>query len=131
MLSTKEKGDLAVASAISYFMSSGYEVCLPIGDKKDYDLVVEKDRILSRVQVKYAGLYPSRGNSCRAALRITGGNQSRNTAKKYDDSAFELLYVFTAKNERYLIPWKNLTARNEIYVEHRKYQRYNVSSLQS
>ena len=50
----KEKGDLAVAQAINYFMSNGYEVCLPIGDKRPYDLVVELEGVLYRVQIKYA-----------------------------------------------------------------------------
>ena len=132
MLTTKERGDLAVASAINFFMGSGYEVCLPIGDKKDYDIVVEKGGELFKVQIKYAGLYPSKNdNSCRVGLRITGGNQSYSTAKKYKDDSFDYLFVYTAKNERYFIPWKDITARNEIHIEHTKYQMYNVSSAQS
>lgn len=126
---TKEKGDIAVANAIQYFTANGYEVCLPIGDKRDYDLVVEKNYKLSTVQVKYAGLYPSRDNKCHAALRVTGGNQSYKTAKKYSDKAFSLLFVYTERNEQYLIPWKNITARNEIAIEHPKYQRYNVTAM--
>ncbi len=69
----KEKGDVALAHAIQYYMLNGFEVCLPIGDKRDYDLVIEKDKVLQRVQVKYAGLYPSKP-TCKVALRITGGN---------------------------------------------------------
>lgn len=125
---TKEKGDIAVANAIRYFTINGYEVCLPIGDKKDYDLVVEKNGKLSTVQVKYAGLYPSRDNLCHVALRITGGNQSYKTAKKYKDDAFNLLYIYTEKGEEYLLPWNKISVRNEISIEHTKYQRYNVTA---
>ncbi len=122
---TKQKGDIAAGMAIQYFISEGYEVCLPIGDKRDYDLIVEKDNILSRVQVKYAGLY-SRGNQCKAGLRITGGNQSFHYAKKYSDIAFDLLFVHTAKGQQYLIPWSKLKIRNEISIEHSKYQSYRL-----
>jgi hypothetical protein len=55
-MNTKIKGDIAVGYAINYFLSNGYEVCLPIGDKRDYDLVAEKMGELKRVQIKYAGL---------------------------------------------------------------------------
>ncbi len=124
MLKSKEKGDIAVGNAIRYFISNGYEVCLPIGDKRDYDLVVEKGGLLSRVQVKYAGI-SSRGD-CIAGLRITGGNQSFNYTKKYKQNAFELLFVYTGRNDTYLIPWENVLCRNEISIENIKYLRYKV-----
>lgn len=127
---TKEKGDIAVANAIHYFTIASDEVCLLIliGDKRNYDLLVEKDYVLQSVQVKFAGLYPSRDNKCHVALRITGGNQSFKTAKRYTDNAFDLLYVYTEKDEQYLLPWPKITARNEIAIEHLKYQRYNVTA---
>lgn len=81
-MNTKERGDIAVGRAIAHYIQHGYEVCLPIGDKRAYDLVIEKDGILARVQVKYAGLYNSK-DKCLVALRITGGNQSFHYAKKY------------------------------------------------
>ena len=80
-MNTKERGDIAVGFAISYYLAHGYEVCLPIGDKRSYDLIVEKDKTLSRVQIKYAG-YSIKENRCHAGLRITGGNQSYSYAKK-------------------------------------------------
>ena len=125
-MNTKHKGDQAVGKAISHFLSSGYEVCLPIGDKRHYDLLVEKDGKVARVQVKYAGLYPSK-KGCRAALRITGGNQSFSYAKKYADDAFDVLFVYTAKGEQYAIPWSKVTPRNELSVENTKYATYRLT----
>ncbi len=121
----KEKGDLALGQAISYFMLSGYEVCLPIGDKRSWDIIVEKDGALRKVQIKYAGLY-SRDRKCKAGLRITGGNQSYYTAKKYSDNDFELLFIYTEKGEKYCIPWSEITIRSELTVEDKKYQKYRV-----
>jgi len=121
----KEKGDLAVGQAINYFMSSGYEVCLPIGDKRNWDIIIEKDGILQKVQVKYAGLY-NRGGKCRVGLRITGGNQSYYTARKYTENDFDLLFIYTEKGERYCIPWPETHVRTELTVEDIKYQKYLI-----
>lgn len=123
----KEKGDVALAHAIKHYMLNGYEVCLPIGDKRDYDLAVEKEGKLFRVQVKYAGLYPSK-SSCKVALRITGGNQSFHYSKNYADDAFELLFVYTAKGEQYELEWEKVSARNELSIEHDKYKQYQINT---
>lgn len=125
-MNTKERGDLAVGQAINFFMKNGYEVCLPIGDKRDYDFVVEKDGVLQKVQVKYAGVY-GRSGTCKVGLRITGGNQSYNNAKKYKKDAFDILFVFTGKGEIYVIPWDKLENRNELSIETKKYSMYKFS----
>ena len=122
---TKANGDLAVAYAIHYYTVNDYEVCLPIGDKRPYDLIIEKNSELKRVQVKYAGYYKS-VNQYKIALRITGGNQSWNTAKKYLDNDFDELFIYTGSNRMFLIPWGEVTARNELNIENSKYSCYEV-----
>jgi len=126
---TKQKGDIALGNAIQYFIINDYEVCLPIGDKRDYDLIVEKKNIVYRVQVKYAGFYPSRNNQCRVALRITGGNQSYNYSKKYSNDAFDILFVYTAKGQEFVLPWPDIKARNELTIEHPKFSKYLVNNI--
>ena len=98
-------------------------MCLPIGDKRDYDFIIEKGGELEKVQVKYAGLY-AKSKVCKVGLRITGGNQSYTYAKAYKRDAFDILFVYTAKGERYVIPWNKLTARNELSIETKKYRIY-------
>ena len=124
-MNTKEKGDSAVGQAINYFISKGYEVCLPIGDKRHYDLLIEMNGAINRVQVKYA-YFSKDKHKCVAGLRITGGNQSFNYAKKYPDDAFDILFIFTEKGERYAIPWKNVDCRNEIAIECSRYKMYKL-----
>ncbi len=121
----KEKGDLAVAQAISYFMMNGYEVCLPIGDKRPYDIAVEQGGRLFKVQIKYAGFYTG-AKKYKAALRSMGGNQSYHTAKKYNNTDFDLLFIYVENGKKFLIPWKNLKNRNSISIETRKYAQYEV-----
>ena len=127
MILTKLKGDTALGKAISYFLTADYEVCLPIGDKRDYHLVVEKEGKLYRVQVKYGGLYKGR-QRCRVALRVMGGNQSFHTAKKYHRNAFELLFVYTAKHESYLLPWNDsIIGKSELGIEAKKYSSFKLN----
>lgn len=124
-MKSKEKGDLAAAHAINYFMTNGYEVCLPIGDKRPYDLIVEQDGELFRVQVKYAGYYQE-AKKYKAALRTMGGNQSFHTAKKYRDNDFDLLFIYVENGRKFLIPWKKLENRNSISIEAGKFAQYEV-----
>ena len=121
----KEKGDIAAAQAISYFMTNGYEVCLPIGDKRPYDLVIEIGGVLQRVQIKYAGWYNG-DKKYKAALRTMGGNQSNHTIKKYGDDDFDLLFVYVENGRKFLIPWKELIIRNSLAIEAGKYSSYEV-----
>jgi hypothetical protein len=121
-MNTKEKGDIALSNSIKYFITNGYEVCLPIGDRRDYDLVIEKNGLLQKVQVKYAGLY--RDGRCKVGLRITGGNQSFNYSKKYKANSFDVLFVYTQKGEIYVLPWRSVDSRNEISIETEGYIKY-------
>lgn len=123
-MNTKERGDVAIGHAIAFYLQNGYEVCLPIGDKRRYDFLVEKEGEIRRVQVKYAGL--SNRNKCVAGLRITGGNQSFNYAKKYRDNDFDILFVYTERDEKYAIPWKKISCRNELSVESGKYEKFRL-----
>lgn len=79
---------------------------------------------MNKVQVKYAGK-SSRGKFI-ANLRITGGNQSFNYAKKYGNKDFDYLYIYTADGRNYLIKWNELSFRNTISLDDRKYQKYLV-----
>ena len=48
----KEIGNAALSMAIAYFGSNGYIVSIPLNDTQDYDLIVDKNGCVQRVQVK-------------------------------------------------------------------------------
>jgi hypothetical protein len=123
-MNSKQKGSIAVAKCISKLYSLGYEVLLPVGDRNPYDLVFDDGKRLFKVQVKFAGK-TSKGKY-RAGLRVTGGNQSYNYAKKYTDSDFDYLFIYTADNRKYLIKWNEIDVRNEITIDDKKYQKYLI-----
>ena len=123
-MNSKQKGSIAVAQCISKLYKLGYEVLLPIGDRKHYELGFDDGKKLNKVQVKFAGKR-LRG-TYRAGLRITGGNQSYNYAKKYNDDAFDYLFVYSEDGKSYLINWNDIKIRNEITINDKKYQKYLV-----
>lgn len=51
-MDTKTKGSIAVGAVMSRLLKSGRTLLLPVGDNERYDLVVEDDEELKRVQVK-------------------------------------------------------------------------------
>ena len=53
MRQTQRKGDRATARAIASFTAIGYDVSIPLTESAAYDLVVDADRHLYRVQCKY------------------------------------------------------------------------------
>ena len=52
---TQRKGDTAVAQAIATFTRMGFDVLIPLTESAAYDLVVDAEGELRRVQVRYAG----------------------------------------------------------------------------
>ena len=76
----KVKGTVGLGHAISYFTRIGTVVALPLNDSQPYDLIVEIDGELKKVQVKTS-------TSDSIALRTMGGNQSYHTAKLFEHTS--------------------------------------------
>jgi PD-(D/E)XK endonuclease len=53
-LNRKSKGDLAELKVATDLVCRGYRVAFPYGEDWDYDLIVNREGALERVQVKYA-----------------------------------------------------------------------------
>lgn len=104
-MNTKQQGSLAVAKAILYFTSEGYSVSVPVSDAQRYDIVVERDGILSRVEVKSSGFKREGKPSYEVTLDTSGGNRS-GTGKRTNLSAKDCEFVFicTADGAQYMFP---------------------------
>lgn len=103
---SKKQGDIGLGHAISYFVSNGYTVSIPLTDSQDYDLIVDNG-IISRVQVKTTKFKSQYGNF-KVSLTIKGGNRSYNTVKKFDPNKVEFVFILTNEGTKYLIPSTNL-----------------------
>lgn len=49
-LPTKQKGEIAEANVIAILLEKGYAISKPLGDNQPYDLVLDKDGLLLKIQ---------------------------------------------------------------------------------
>ena len=122
--SNKEKGNSGLGMAIAYFSTKGYTVSIPLNDTQDYDLVVEKDNRLQRVQVKATGCIGKCGNY-QVALKSCGGTRGT-TYKTILETNIDLVFILTAKKEIYLIPKDRISNVSTLSLCD-KYKKYKVS----
>lgn len=121
---SKDKGLAGIGSAIKYFTSNGITVSIPLNDNQGYDLIVELEKKLLKVQVKTTTSKQSNGNY-KASLRTTGGNQSFNYAKKFEKNSCDYLFILTEDDEEYFIPVEKLNNINSITL-YEKYEEFRV-----
>ena len=90
---SKKQGDAGLGQAIAYFTMKGYDVALPLTDSADWDLIVETENGLQRVQVKTSSQIKPSGNEV-FSLSVQGGNQSWNGKRKIvSDQNYDLLFL--------------------------------------
>ena len=110
---TKKQGDVGLGSAIAWFSANNYVVSIPLTDSQDYDLIVDKDETIYRVQVKTAS-YKERKNY-KVQLSVKGGNRSGiGKVKPFDKNKVELLFVLTEVGIKYLIPSRDIDSKNSL-----------------
>lgn len=101
---TKKQGDAGFGYAIAHFCSQGIAVSIPLTDSQDYDLVVDLDGKLKKVQVKTTTQQTGSGHYL-VGLRLLGGNSKRNFVhKRGHEPVYDYLFVVTADLDQYLIP---------------------------
>lgn len=101
-MSTKQQGLVGIGAAIAYFTSAGQTVSMPINDSQDYDMVVEIDKSLKKVQVKTTRYVKPSGAYC-VTLKSSGGTAGTVYATVATGSA-DLMFVLTESGDKYLIP---------------------------
>ena len=96
MRPTQRKGDTAVAQAIATFTRLGYDVSLPLTESAAYDLIVDENGILRKVQVRYC-------STVEVDLRRIHSNSKGYVVKKTREDAYDCLYSFYHGKGEYLI----------------------------
>jgi hypothetical protein len=91
---TQRKGDTATTQAIATFTKLGYDVSLPVTESAKYDLIVDIEGDLKRVQVKYS---TRKG----VELRMVHSNTKGSTKKKALENDYDWLYVLHPTNDSF------------------------------
>jgi len=116
---SRKQGLVGLGRAIAYFTKQEITTLLPINDSQPYDLAIEVDGVLKKVQVKTT--YSKAPSGCYVvSLRTLGGNQSYHSAKPFDNNLSDYLYILTEDYTEYLIPSKEVLTKNQLYLNKEK-----------
>lgn len=126
--SSKEKGRAGLSLAIAYFGTNGYTVSLPLNDTQDYDLIVDKNNILSKIQVKFtARLFKSKTTVYyQVDLRSMGGSNGSKIYSDFLNSSADYLFIATDKLDLYFIPKKAIHTTTSLILNE-EYNKYKVN----
>ena len=109
----RHQGEIGLSDAIGWFGRRGLTVSIPLADNQPYDLVVDVDGALARVQVKTTTVRSAYGRFM-ASIETAGGNQSFHTRKPFDPALVDILFVLTDDGDRYVIPTGVIDARRAV-----------------
>ena len=102
-LTSKQKGNLTELQCLTAFYAEGCHVSLPYGENSRYDMIVDVNGILIKVQVKTSSLKSDNEDaiifSCRSSyVNSTGTKNIRYTEKEID------YFATFWKGQCYLVP---------------------------
>lgn len=100
---SKKQGDVGLGNAISWACKHGFTVAIPLTDSQDYDLIIDQNGKLLRVQVKTTRYF--RKGCYVVSLSVNGGNRSgTGKTKKLDVTAVDAIFVLCENGDEYFIP---------------------------
>ena len=127
-MNTKLKADIAESAVITELLKRGFNVLKPIGDRLSYDLAVDVNKKLLRIQVKSAWFYKG---AYKVDARMTKTNRRRMIRKYYNENDFDFAIIYIQDlNIFYIMPQSIFSSyKSEIsLVETAKRQRRPKSS---
>ena len=123
----KEKGNTSLGIAIAYYSSNGYTVSIPLNDTQDYDLIVDKDNKLKKVQVKSTACKTKYGNY-QVALKSSGGTKGK-TYKTVIETNVDELFILTEDMSMYILPIEEINNKATLNICN-KYEKYKVNKIE-
>lgn len=121
--SNKEKENSGLGIAIAYYSTSGYIVSIPLNDTQDYDLIVDKNNILKKVQVK-ATSCKTRYNKYQVALKSCGGTKGK-TYKTIININIDEVFIVTDSMDIFIIPIEKIKNKSTLNLCD-KYEKYRI-----
>lgn len=118
------QGNLGLGKAIEYFTSQSIPVSIPLNDTQKYDIIADFNGKLQRISIK-TSRYKKSENSYEVMLKNTGGSSGNNKIRLFNNQDCDYIFIYTANEELYLIPSKEIQATNSICVGN-KYNEYKV-----
>jgi hypothetical protein len=121
---SRKQGAVGLGECISWLVSKGYPVFIPLSDVQRYDAIAEINGELKKIEVKTTN-FKNKNGSFEAALRTCGGNRTANYIQYFDNKTVDYLFVVTGDGSRYFIPAKEVNGTTSITLC-KKYVNYVV-----
>ena len=119
----KQRGNCGLGIAIAYFSTNGYTVSIPLNDTQDYDLIVDKNNFLKKVQVK-ATSCKTKYNRYQVALKSCGGTKGE-TYKTIIYTKIYEFFIVTDTMEMFIIPIEEIKNKSTLNLSE-KYEKNRV-----
>lgn len=123
---TKIQGTIGLGQAIAYFTKKGYIVSLPLNDSQDYDLIVEIDNVLHKVQVKTTTI-KSKSGYYQPYIRQTCKNTKQNYTKAANTLIYDYLFVVADNYDCWFIPKDIIKDIKESIVLNENFSKYKIN----
>lgn len=114
-LKPTSQGTLGVGVAIGYFSSLGYIVSIPLSDNQKYDLLVDIDGVIRKVQVKTTG-YKIKNNYIVQLKTVCPKKTSKNAITHFDSSKVDFLFIVIEDGSLYNIPCDKIDCKASITI---------------
>ncbi len=96
-------GELGEAKAICKFISDGYSIFTQFSGKCPYDIIIEKNSELKRVEVKATQTLSRSGKLWVFQLKKVRSNRSNNNITNFDGSLYDFVAFYIEPEDRLLV----------------------------
>lgn len=95
-MNTKTIGDVAELTVAAFCIAKGWQVSKPYGDNAKYDLIIDRDNHLYRIQIKAR-------SQRKGVINLELYNNARSYRQTYDKTQLDAFIVFDIDTKR--IAW--------------------------
>ena len=114
-LTTQQKGITTEIYVAAYLLERGYNVSQPFCQDSKYDLIVDVNNKLLRLQVKTARLNPDTNNSILFNCRSTTKNSKTNKSRYYEPDEIDYFATYW-KGQVYLVPVEECSSEKRLHL---------------
>lgn len=110
-MDTGSKGKIAEVLVLAELLERGFHVSIPFKDSR-YDLVVEKDGIFKRLQIKYVGC-----SDKRRTIPVVLHSLARRGRLLYSEKEIDHIIVYFAeRGEYFILPYEDVSGKTVTYL---------------
>lgn len=109
-----KQGNIGLGVAICYYTSKCIPISIPLNDTQGYDLIVDLNNELKKVQIKTTQHKSLNGNNYMVLLKNTGGSSGNYKTRFFDKNKCDILFVVTNSGDMYEIPTEQINVKNAL-----------------